>query len=163
MALKAIGQYLDDSEDRDQPTQSTDQGELVTQSMAMAEATSVKIDTQGAAMSPSAGEVQADTPRFAAFMEYISGSTADEATKTAENHESSPAAAEEGNAKPPTHPSLQYNYSNRYPTKMDNFTTSQNSKTRVGKRCYRLNLERPFDIHCEQSPLVSCMFDLDML
>lgn len=31
--------------------------------------------------------------------------------------------------------------------------TQIKSKHRTGKRCYRLNLERPFDITCEQSPL----------
>ena len=31
--------------------------------------------------------------------------------------------------------------------------TTLSSKTRQGRRCYRLNLERPFNIHCEQSPL----------
>mmetsp|Transcript_36861 Transcript_36861/g.54208 ORF Transcript_36861/g.54208 Transcript_36861/m.54208 type:complete len:488 (-) Transcript_36861:344-1807(-) len=34
----------------------------------------------------------------------------------------------------------------------DNYTTIK-SKNRQGRRCYRLNLERPFNIHCEQSPL----------
>eukprot|EP00573_Skeletonema_grethae_P011618 CAMPEP_0201693660 /NCGR_PEP_ID=MMETSP0578-20130828/6183_1 /ASSEMBLY_ACC=CAM_ASM_000663 /TAXON_ID=267565 /ORGANISM="Skeletonema grethea, Strain CCMP 1804" /LENGTH=555 /DNA_ID=CAMNT_0048179227 /DNA_START=220 /DNA_END=1887 /DNA_ORIENTATION=+ len=33
-----------------------------------------------------------------------------------------------------------------------NYTTIT-TKTRQGRRCYRLNLERPFNIHCEQSPL----------
>ena len=31
--------------------------------------------------------------------------------------------------------------------------TTLKSKHRTGRRCYRLNLERPFNIHCEQSPL----------
>ena len=50
---------------------------------------------------------------------------------------------------------LQYSYANRYPPAMADFSTALNSKTNTGKRCYRLNLESPFDIHCEQSPLVS--------
>lgn len=33
------------------------------------------------------------------------------------------------------------------------YTSAKDAAGRVGKRCYRLNLERPFDIHCEQSPL----------
>ena len=37
-------------------------------------------------------------------------------------------------------------------TKLTNYTNIK-SKHRIGKRCYRLNLERPFDITCEQSPL----------
>eukprot|EP00571_Detonula_confervacea_P004174 CAMPEP_0172315512 /NCGR_PEP_ID=MMETSP1058-20130122/25412_1 /TAXON_ID=83371 /ORGANISM="Detonula confervacea, Strain CCMP 353" /LENGTH=961 /DNA_ID=CAMNT_0013029597 /DNA_START=494 /DNA_END=3382 /DNA_ORIENTATION=- len=48
-----------------------------------------------------------------------------------------------------------YQYSNRYssPTMATNYTSSNDTKNRIGKRCYRLNLERPLDIHCEQSPL----------
>jgi len=38
---------------------------------------------------------------------------------------------------------------------MADFVTASDTKSRAGRRCYRLNLERPFDIHCEQSPLVS--------
>ena len=183
-ALKALGEYLVDSEDRDQPTESTEEGgtDAYTNSMAELEGTSMKIDTRGAAMSPSNGE-EADTPRFAAFMDFIAGSptaaATDATTQESSNHESSPAAEastksttsvvqqqqqEEGstnNTKPTplqSHPSFQYNYSHRYSTEMDNFTKAQKSKTKVGKRCYRLNLERPFDIHCEQSPLVSFCF-----
>jgi len=33
------------------------------------------------------------------------------------------------------------------------YTGAKDTAGRIGKRCYRLNLERPFDIHCEQSPL----------
>lgn len=60
---------------------------------------------------------------------------------------------------PPSQPSLlavgmpRYDYSRRYAPGMADFTKAFDSKTRAGKRCYRLNLERPFDIHCEQSPL----------
>ena len=49
----------------------------------------------------------------------------------------------------------QYSYGSRYALATEDFTTVHDSKTNTGKRCYRLNLERPFDIHCEQSPLVS--------
>ena len=45
---------------------------------------------------------------------------------------------------------------------MADYTSSLNAKTRIGKRCYRLNLERPFDIHCEQSPLVSKSFEFEV-
>lgn len=48
---------------------------------------------------------------------------------------------------------LQYSYAYRHAPAMADFSTALNSKTNTGKRCYRLNLERPFDIHCEQSPL----------
>ncbi|KAL9184849.1 hypothetical protein ACHAXT_002626 [Thalassiosira profunda] len=54
----------------------------------------------------------------------------------------------------PSHaPCQEYDYANRYPLQMKDFTTKLDAKTRIGRRCYRLNLERPFDIHCEQSPL----------
>lgn len=48
---------------------------------------------------------------------------------------------------------LQYDYAHRHAPTTADFTTALNSTTGTGKRCFRLNLERPFDIHCEQSPL----------
>ena len=39
------------------------------------------------------------------------------------------------------------------------YTSAKDTAGRIGKRCYRLNLERPFDIHCEQSPLVRILRD----
>eukprot|EP00585_Thalassiosira_rotula_P004010 CAMPEP_0196139174 /NCGR_PEP_ID=MMETSP0910-20130528/6549_1 /TAXON_ID=49265 /ORGANISM="Thalassiosira rotula, Strain GSO102" /LENGTH=331 /DNA_ID=CAMNT_0041399871 /DNA_START=145 /DNA_END=1137 /DNA_ORIENTATION=- len=53
--------------------------------------------------------------------------------------------------RPPRDP--RYAYLKRYSPELADFTTALDTKTRVGRRCYRLNLERPFDIHCEQSPL----------
>jgi len=51
-------------------------------------------------------------------------------------------------------PPRQYDsYTDRYPPQMTNYTDVHNTKKTIGRRCYRLNLERPFDIHCEQSPL----------
>jgi hypothetical protein len=47
------------------------------------------------------------------------------------------------------------NYIHRHAETKADFSTALNSNAGTGKRCYRLNLERPFDIHCEQSPLVS--------
>ena len=51
------------------------------------------------------------------------------------------------------HPMFEYQH--RYLAGMADYTSSKNTKNCEGRRCYRLNLERPFDIHCEQSPLVS--------
>ena len=39
------------------------------------------------------------------------------------------------------------------------YTSVDDKSNKIGKRCYRLNLERPFDIHCEQSPLVRIWVD----
>ena len=44
-------------------------------------------------------------------------------------------------------------YGGRIESSSNNINTTISSKTRQGRRCYRLNLERPFNIHCEQSPL----------
>jgi len=46
-----------------------------------------------------------------------------------------------------------YAYANRYSPDMADYVAAHDTKNKVGRRCYRLNLERPFDIHCEQSPL----------
>jgi len=53
----------------------------------------------------------------------------------------------------PNYNVLQYSYVHRHAPALADFTKVSNSKSTLGKRCYRLNLERPFDIHCEQSPL----------
>ena len=44
-------------------------------------------------------------------------------------------------------------HSIRYAHLPDQNYTTITTKSRQGRRAYRLNLERPFNIHCEQSPL----------
>lgn len=146
----------------------------------------------------SQGPLSPDTPRFAAFMDFITSGGGDDDNETAEEQqqqqgatnademtnnqeeEDMSATTDNDNIKamedmslttkePPTHhpnPShsssqhtpynpTSYKYHNRYTTlSSSNYTTASNTRTKIGKRCYRLNLERPFDIHCEQSPLV---------
>jgi hypothetical protein len=102
-----------------------------------------------------------DTPRFSQFMDYITGSatseTAQADTETSNDADNSQSAAT-GQLTLPYDPT-NYQYKNRYATLTNpNYTKSLNSKNKVGKRCYRLNIERPFDIHCEQSPLVRFLF-----
>jgi len=100
-----------------------------------------------------------DTPRFSQFMDYITGSATSEtaqqaADATNDATQSADGSSATGQLTLPYNPT-NYQYKNRYATLSNpNYTKSLNSKTKVGKRCYRLNIERPFDIHCEQSPLV---------
>ena len=107
-----------------------------------------------------------DTPRFSQFMDYITGNSSTSETAQADTTTNA-TQSDNTTARSSTLPSLStsqsynpanYQYSKRYNNLSNpNYTTSINSKTKVGKRCYRLNIERPFDIHCEQSPLV-CVF-----
>ena len=92
-------------------------------------------------------------------MDYITGSStsetaqADTTTNDADN--TTTKAQSSSLSGQPSYNPTNYQYKNRYATLSNpNYTKSVNSKTKVGKRCYRLNIERPFDIHCEQSPLV---------
>jgi len=98
-----------------------------------------------------------DTPRFSQFMDYITGSNTSEtaqADTTTNVAQSTGTTVQSSPSQLPYNPT-NYQYKNRYATLTNpNYTQSVNSKNKVGKRCYRLNIERPFDIHCEQSPLV---------
>ena len=104
-----------------------------------------------------------ETPRFSQFMDYITGSATSE-TAQADTETSSQSATGQPSLIGKTmntstnntsYDKTNYQYKNRYATLTNpNYTKSLNSKNKVGKRCYRLNIERPFDIHCEQSPLV---------
>ena len=115
---------------------------------------------RSAAATPST-PLSPESPSFASFMNFVTGSGSDSDRK--------------GGGKSTI--STSYSYANRY-TNMkqtigSNFVnnnnnldpsstaTNTNTNTKILKsskrtqrrRCYRLNLERPFDIHCEQSPL----------
>ena len=125
-----------------------------------------------------------DTPKFAAFMDFItSGGRSEDDNEITEVQQQQGVMSPTTNdnihtnamedmslqaTKSTQHPSSQhtsyyydptlYKYHNRYSTlssSLSNYTSQHNTRTKIGKRCYRLNLERPFDIHCEQSPLVS--------
>ena len=105
-----------------------------------------------------------ESPSFASFMNFVTGSGSDSDRK--------------GGGKSTI--STSYSYANRYTNmkqtigsnfvnnnnnSLDPSSTATNTNTNTNtkilksskrtqrRRCYRLNLERPFDIHCEQSPL----------
>ena len=126
--------------------------------------TTPTLDTRAAtneAESNSSELLSPDTPRFSQFMDYITGSsTSETAQADATNANKSTVQSSSLPVQPSYNPN-NYQYKNRYNNLSNpNYTKSLNSKTKVGKRCYRLNIERPFDIHCEQSPLVRfcCLF-----
>ena len=125
-----------------------------------------------------------DTPRFSAFLDLLSKDEEEAAAAAAQAEAtpdsepdaerpgaaaSAPAAQSPAAAKPqsqrpqhqppqrrqPSPASRSYDYSRRYVSDMQDFSTVRNNARVVGRRCYRLNIERPLDIHCEQSPLVS--------
>ena len=105
-----------------------------------------------------------DTPRFSQFMDYITGSATSETVQADATNDADNAStkAQSSSSPQPSYNPTNYQYKNRYASLTNpNYTKSLNSKNKVGKRCYRLNIERPFDIHCEQSPLVRvfvCLF-----
>ena len=95
----------------------------------------VSNEARNTKISPTSSE---DCPREG----VSSTTTATNGGTTSTNNE----AAEDDNA---TYHTRRYAH---LPATQANYTTLP-SRTRVGQRCYRLNLERPFNIHCEQSPL----------
>ena len=127
----------------------------------MSATTTPTFDTRAETNNNNSEVLSPDTPRFSQFRDYITGSStsetaqADTTTNTAQSTNTTTQSSSS-----PGQPTLPYNpanyqYKNRYASLTNpNYTKSLNSKNKVGKRCYRLNIERPFDIHCEQSPLV---------